>query len=429
MRRRQVTALVAVVVAAGVAAATVLLLVAATGDDGAADEPGGTTAAADEPGPAPTTTGAAAPAPTTTRVPSTTGSSSSSTSAGAAGEEVPPEVTEIMDFVSDARGLPFLEPVPVEFLDDAAFEELIAELQAEDLAEGDAEERERAGQLWQALELVEDGDELFGLLDQVGVEAALGFYEFDEERMVVRGADLTPLTRVTLAHELTHALDDQHFGLDRPELDGLDGEEAFGFLVLSEGSAEHVAHRYEDELSAEDRERLDDEMLDFAAGMELDDVPLELLLVVQLPYVVGPELVDAILAADGREGLDAAFADPPVTSEEALEPSAYLEGETTRTVPTPPADGDPTDEGVFGAAGMLVLFPDSTGLELAERWGGDRYVQWLDEDGRSCVRVDLLGEEPADSDRYAEALSDWVTGHGDGDVERIGETVRLTACG
>lgn len=379
-----------------------------------------------EAGDAPNVTTGTTATTTTTVTTATTDTTALSASDAIGGGS--PEVAEIMRFVSDARGLPFLEPVPVEFLDDAAFEDRMRTLQAEELAEGDAEERALAGQLWQALELVDDGATLFELLDRIGIEAALGYYEFDTESMVVRGAELTPLSRVTLAHELTHALDDQHFGLERPELDDADGEEAFGFLVLSEGSAESVAISYEDALSPADGDALAAQMQDFAGRMELDDVPLALLLIVQLPYLIGPELVDELIDAGGRDRLDEAFGDPPVTSEQTLEPSAFIEGEEIRPVTTPPAPLPPVDEGVFGAAGLLVLFPDATGFELAERWGGDRYVQWLEPDGRACVRIDLLGEDGADSDRYADALEGWAADHSDAVVERVGETVRLTAC-
>ena len=47
----------------------------------------------------------------------------------------------------------------------------------------------------------------------------------------------TAAVRAVLVHELLHALEDQHFGLDRPDL----GDEAFlGFQALAEGSAVRV---------------------------------------------------------------------------------------------------------------------------------------------------------------------------------------------
>jgi hypothetical protein len=77
---------------------------------------------------------------------------------------------------------------------------------------------------------------------------------------------------------------------------------------------------------------------------------------------------------------------------------------------------------------MFLLFPGPTGFDLAERWAGDSYVQWLDDEGRPCVRVDLRAEGDG-ADEYESALSSWSDAHGDAVTERIGDTVRFTACG
>ena len=53
--------------------------------------------------------------------------------------------------------------------------------------------------------------------------------------MVVRGSADTPNLRITLVHELTHALDDQHFELDRPELDDASDESGFGVPAAGRG--------------------------------------------------------------------------------------------------------------------------------------------------------------------------------------------------
>ena len=47
------------------------------------------------------------------------------------------------------------------------------------------------------------------LVEAVGTlqdEGSLAFYDPESERITVRGSDLTPRLRVTLVHELTHAV-------------------------------------------------------------------------------------------------------------------------------------------------------------------------------------------------------------------------------
>jgi len=68
----------------------------------------------------------------------------------------------------------------------------------------------------------------------------VGFYDPETKQLVVRGTDTTPFTRRVLAHELTHALDDQHFDLNRQQLDKADDETGFGFSALVEGNARRV---------------------------------------------------------------------------------------------------------------------------------------------------------------------------------------------
>jgi hypothetical protein len=58
----------------------------------------------------------------------------------------------------------------------------------------------------------------------------------------VRGDELTPAVRVTLAHELTHVLQDQHFDLQR--LDEPDFEEHEGLRAMAEGDAGRIEDIY-----------------------------------------------------------------------------------------------------------------------------------------------------------------------------------------
>ena len=46
-------------------------------------------------------------------------------------------------------------------------------------------------------------------------EGTLAYYDPSGEQVFVRGTELTPAVRVTLAHELAHVLQDQHFDLER----------------------------------------------------------------------------------------------------------------------------------------------------------------------------------------------------------------------
>lgn len=374
---------------AAVAAATAGLLV--VGVIGAATRRTGGSAAA------PTTT-AAPPPPSTGE-----GRATTSTTAVAAGTGTVAEVVASIEaFVAAERGLAFKAPVKVALLEDDAFEARATEVDAED-----AEEIAHSQAVLQAMGLLDGDADLAALVRRFTAGAVLGFYDPETDELVVRGDRPTPFVRVVLAHELLHALEDQHFDLDREDL----GDEAYlGFQALAEGSALRIEERYRASLSSRERRTADIEEL--ALGANVPDVPEVVEVIFGFPYAYGPDLVEAIVAAGGQAGLDAAYADGPTSSEHVLDPARYLEGDEPRAVPTPAADADAFDDGEIGQLFLTLMLraelDDDDAAAAAEGWGGDHYVAWK-EGGRTCMRMDFVMDTPADTAELAAALADWAS--------------------
>ena len=139
-------------------------------------------------------------------------------------------LAELARFVEAERGLAFQKPVTVEVLDDDQFE---ARLRA--TSQKDAEELRKQAQALQALGFVDDVNEVEAGMDALLAAGVLGFYDPETDELVVRGGDLSPMTRRTVAHELTHALDDQWFDLAKPEYDQSDDEVGFGVSRAGRG--------------------------------------------------------------------------------------------------------------------------------------------------------------------------------------------------
>lgn len=328
-------------------------------------------------------------------------------------------VAEIATFVEEERGLEFLEDPEVELLGEGDFQARLLEGREDDEeALLDAEDELRA------LGLIEDDVDLADALDELLGGAVLGFYDPEDGALVVRAGEITPLARITIAHELVHALDDQHFDLYRPEYDDDPTEVRSGFTALVEGSASVVEDAYRASLSSGERAEADAEEL--AQSGNIPDVPQILLEILSAPYVLGPDLVEAILDDGGQEALDAAFDDPPTTSEQYLFPDRYLAGEEAIEVPAPEAEGDIVYEGAFGALSLLLLTGDALAVD---GWGGDAYVVWR-EDDRACARGTMIGDTDRDTDEIAAALEAWAADHDDAEVApSAGGTVTFTACG
>lgn len=342
--------------------------------------------------------GSPSPATTTTTAPAPGGSSTTTTPAAGSVADVVPSIEA---FVADERGLAFKNPVNVTLLDDERFEARVNESDEED-----KEEIEHAQSVLQAMGLLGHDVDLGAIVRSFTAGAVVGFYDPDTKELVVRGTRPTPFVRAVLAHELLHALEDQHFGLNRDDL----GDEAFlGFQALTEGSAVRIEDRYRQSLSRADRRAADRE--ERAQGGSVPDVPEVVEVLFGFPYAYGPGLVDAIVRAGGQARLDGAYGDPPASSEQVISPDRYLGGDAPKAVPTPAADGKAFDDGEIGQLFLALMLrselKDSVARTAAVGWGGDHYVAWRD-GARTCVRMDFVMDTPTDTAELTDALADWA---------------------
>ncbi len=380
------------------------------------------------PTPAPTTTAAPDVAPPSAPSPDIPPPVAETTSTTVADTPLGRTVAELSAFVADQRELEFLRPVDVELLDDDAFVDRLLAGSEENRAETDETE-----QVLRALQLIEPGVDLFDTFVSFYGAAVLGFYDPETDELVLRGRELTPYVRSTLVHELSHALDDQHFELHRPEVDEADDESALAFSALIEGVSVSIENAYTATLSSADQEQASREAAEFSRRAGSSPIPSIVTQLAQFPYLFGPFFVGA-LVEEGREPrVDAAFRDPPATSEEILDPSVYLGGEAPVAVPQPADEGlRRIDQGTYGQWALYLTLDHFLDSEIADAasdgWGGDSYVAW-DEGGRACVRMAYAMDSPTDLNELDSAWRAWAEAHGDATVARDGEVVTVTACG
>lgn len=338
---------------------------------------------------------------------------------------------EIEAFVAEERGRDFREEVELTLLDREAYEDRVRQEFDEDIA-GDEEvvaAIRQAAAVYQALGAWPAGTDPVGLLREFNAVGSLGFYDPVTDEMVVAGGEITPLLRTTLAHELTHALDDQWFDLDRPDLDARTDEASMAFSAVVEGSARQVESAYEATLSDEEQADSDAEAQALIDGIDLSRFPSILILEQQFVYEGGQAFVADLLAAEGEAGLARALRRPPRTTEAIQEVDTWLtEGPTAPTVPVPEADGAVEGDGVLGQFLVDQLTaPARVGTDgqldgTVPEWDGDRYVLWADGD-QWCVRAAVLG----DVDALAEQLGPWADQVG-AELDPAGDELVVTSC-
>ncbi|MDP9385807.1 MAG: hypothetical protein M3P50_11360, partial [Actinomycetota bacterium] len=259
-----------------------------------------------------------------------------------------------------------------------------------DLDRGYPERRRRIEEeIYKLLGLLSARDDLREISGSILSEQVAGYYDprSGALRIVDAGAPANRvLDETTLAHELTHALEDQRFDLRTEDLEA-SGDEAFAYAALVEGTATALMTEYE-RLHFRPEEALGGAAAAAFGAPSTDDLPPFVLAQLLFPYLGGQELVDELYSTGGDSWrlVDLAHrVRPPASTEQVMHPRKYLEAEQPARVEL---------EGVGRVLGRgwrrvegatfgewetreLLRAGDGGGASRAAAgWGGDRYELW-----------------------------------------------------
>jgi hypothetical protein len=318
-------------------------------------------------------------------------------------------VLPLVRFVEHQRGLRFRHPVTVEYLSDADFRREVADEPGETAQQQrDDEAADRAlGLPVGKSGLAASGSTLSG-------EGITAYYDDQTAKVDVRGTDLTVYRRATIVHELTHALQDQHFDLSREGSYRSDDRNA-AFDAVVEGDAVRTENAWVDSLPQADQDAYDKEDAegDAAYGAGVADVPDWLSAQTDFPYSVGEAFTEVLAADGGEDAVDRALRTPPAAVADTMDPARARRGDRPVPVPVPAA---PTGDRVakrndLGELRWLLVLaeriPSADALRAADGWAGDAYVAY-EHQGRVCVRADVAALRPAAGDELIRALDRWT---------------------
>ncbi|MEF8814955.1 MAG: Hvo_1808 family surface protein [Halovenus sp.] len=323
-------------------------------------------------------------------------------------------VTRAMARIEAIRGLPFERDVDVEVISRAEYRR--------SRSDGSTDETHAAwnNQVWRAKFLVGADRDIETVFNETLGAAVLGFYDVGEDRIVlVSDADEPTISKETLVHELVHALQDQHFGLDdRPETQ--DAQLARRGVV--EGEAELVPDLY--------FERCGEEWSCIRpptpASSGSDTANIGVLRVLSHPYTSGPDFVATIRDRGGWAAVDDLYRNLPVSTTQILHPEKYPDERPVNvTVPDRSSsawsrfDHDPVGERV-GEASLYVMFRDNDLIQpegddpyshpATEGWRGDKLVPYRRGDDFGYV-WELEWHSPDDAAVFAEHYRDLLDTH------------------
>jgi hypothetical protein len=289
----------------------------------------------------------------------------------------------VLEQTSIVRQLPVLQDVPLEFVDQARVR---ADLLSDEQTPEAIAEEETNRRLLVLLGLIPPDMNLHSTLTDLLGQAIAGYYSSKEKKMFVVGDPnaFGPEARLTLAHEFTHALQDQHFHLEdlRKTVKGKsDRSTAMTSLIEGDAVVSSLLY-YRQFLSPADQASL---AASSSSGPNpFATVPLVIKDSILFPYRQGVDFVSALYRSGGIPRMNQAWADPPTSTEQIMHPERYLQRDQPVEVQLPDlaaalGDGwavkDTDTLGELDFHNLLATYLDTRSADTgAAGWGGDQYA-------------------------------------------------------
>ena len=310
---------------------------------------------------------------------------------------VPPELAAREAEAEEARALEFTKPLTAKLLTRDEIAPFLEKKFREQYAPGELEALLLA---YEKLGLVKSAQGLPELLVHAYASELVAFY--DHKTHTIHLIEDLPVPKVmqqiAQVHELVHALQDQHFDLSAlPLEEAHNSDRATAAMALVEGDATLATFNYATEharMSVADSLRVA-----LFAAEPGPAAPYLFRREMSFVYFDGLQLARALHDKGGWEALNAAFADPPASTEQVLHyREKYLEA---RDEPTPVEIPDCCGllgtgwtlaaDDVLGELYTQVLFRQHLSFARAAKpsrgWDGDRLQLYRAADGAATVLV------------------------------------------
>jgi hypothetical protein len=315
---------------------------------------------------------------------------------------------EIRDRVSAIRGLPVYDAVDEGLVSNETLSDYYG-ASVNDLDEEEEADLEAYNVVLKLLGVIGPDDDLRQIYGEEFSSLVAGVYVPEDDALVLVSAadgELGVQDEITIAHEYVHSFQDGKYDLENFDKEFLEGDlEEDGFTQYSdtlscliEGDASLADEQYSEQVFGPNwREQVQAESAD---DPPLDiDIPEFLVRDFYFNYGQCPEFVRALHQEGGWAAVDAAYLDPPDTTEQVMHIDKYHDRELANTGPpvdlTDDLDGwkllDSAQFGefdVFNWAATLTGDPAAAGVAGAG-WGSGWVRSYRDENDPSRAIVQL----------------------------------------
>ena len=333
-----------------------------------------------------------------------------------------PRVREVVRFVETAKGRPFRHPVTVSFLADSAF---VSRLRRDDQPSA----QDRVDNAWRsaslrALGLAQGEFDLLASTRAALGSGVFGFYDPDTDEMVIRGNQLIATARSTLAHELTHAWQDQWYGLNRRFANS---EEQAGWTALVEGDATYVGELYS-AVALSAAEQAASAAVTASVTDQYKGLPPVIIASLGFPYQFGltyvigrrapTDFMEVKPSAATVTTLDRAFANPPESSKAVIdggESSKPIPASQVRPVAVPrlQAGEQWLDTDMLGAYSLFLAVDQRLGYARArpvlDAWATDSLLVYR-RGTTVCTRTHIRAGDDRSGATLGSTMQAWAKG-------------------
>jgi hypothetical protein len=294
---------------------------------------------------------------------------------------------EVLSEMSKLVSLPILSPLKKSM---RSREEIRAYLLRKMKEDKDADKRYADQKTMEKFGLLPKDYPLDQVMVKVLTEQIAGLYDPDSQEFFIADWTTPADERPVMSHELTHALQDQHFHIDKwtdAAKPNDDGELARDAVIEGSAMAAMLDYQLGGKGSIRDLGDFDPAMLmgDLDSSPELSKAPKVLQDELLFPYLAGIRFTQHLLKArNGWPDFYKVFDQPPVSTQQIMHPDLYLQGVVPAKIDLPGAKGaissdwkklDENNMGEFGVQEILKQFlAKDRSAALAAGWNGDRYA-------------------------------------------------------
>lgn len=337
------------------------------------------------------------------------GGAGGAAAAGTTNAEFVAAADEVLHQMSEITGLKLLTPLKKSLRSREQIRAYVVNEMKEDKDEAERYAGERSAE---AFGLLPKGFDLDNFMIDLLTEQIAGLYDPKTHEFYV--ADWIPAAdqKMVMAHELTHALQDQHFKIDnwvkaaRPNDDAELARES-----VLEGSAMAAMVDYllaGTGRSLQDLPDIDPSMLvgDMESTPMLKKAPPFLRDALIFPYLDGLNFSAAVVRPKGWDALSGVFAKPPISTQQIMHPAKYFSFRIPPKADLPSLDKDlgadwtRLEDNLMGEFGWKEVLKQFVGEDratpLAAAWSSDRYILFEQKKTKKLVliaRIDLTDGE------------------------------------